>query len=96
MPAYHVPQIDHAAYPSRCRQMSDAALHFTIADCRAALAAMPDGDKAGFYADEISYAAAELARRARGGKRQRPRRPSVDEMAAAAAAAAWDLAELLD
>ena len=93
MPAYHVPQIDHATYPARCRRMSVAELHFTIADCRSALAAMPDGPKAGFYADEIHYANAELQRRAFGGKRQRP---TVDQIAAAAAAAAWSLCEGLD
>jgi hypothetical protein len=93
MPAYHVPQIDHATYPARCRRMSDAELHFTIADCRSALEAMPDSPKAGFYADEICYAADELARRARGGKR---RRPTTNEIAAAAAAAAWSLCEGLD
>lgn len=69
MPAYHVQHIDHAAYPRRCRRMSDAELHFTIADARAALAAMPDGVKAGYYADEICYAADELERRRRGGRR---------------------------
>jgi len=87
------PQIDHAAYPKLCRTRSDAELHFVIADCQAALRAMPDNPKAGYYQDEICYCADELARRARGGKRQRPRRPTVDEMAAAAARAAWDLAE---
>jgi hypothetical protein len=54
---------------------------------------MPDGPKAGFYADEICYAADELARRACGGRR---RRPTTDEIAAAAAAAAWALTEDLD
>jgi hypothetical protein len=93
MPAYHVPQIDHASYPARCRRMSDAELMFTIADCRSALEAMPDGTKAGFYADEIHYANAELQRRAFGGKRQRPRRPTVDEIAAAAVRCALDLAD---
>jgi hypothetical protein len=93
MPAYHVPQIDHAAYPRRCRTMSDAELMFTIADAKSALAAMPDSDKASYYADEICYAADELARRARGGKR---RLPTTNEIAAAAAAAAWSLCEGLD
>jgi len=87
------PEIDHASYQARCRRMSDAELLFTVADCRESLAAFPDCDKAGHYQDEIHYAAAELARRARGGKR---RRPTVDQIAAAAAAAAWDLAEGLD
>jgi hypothetical protein len=54
---------------------------------------MPDNPNAGYYLDEINYCADELARRARGGKRQRP---TVDQIAAAAAAAAWDLAADLD
>jgi hypothetical protein len=87
------PQIDHKAYPKLCRRRSDAELRFTITDCQAALRAMPDNPKAGYYQDEICYCADELARRARGGKRQRP---TVDDIAAAAAAAAWDLAEGLD
>jgi hypothetical protein len=73
--------------------MSDAELMFTIADAKSALAAMPDSDKASYYADEICYAADELARRARGGKR---RLPTTNEIAAAAAAAAWSLCEGLD
>jgi len=87
------PEIDHAAYQTRCRRMSEAELLYTIADCRESLAAFPDCDKAGHYQDEIHYAAAELARRRRGGKRSRP---SVDDIAAAAARAAWALAEGLD
>lgn len=87
------PELDHAAYAARCRRMSDAELSFTIADCQAALRAMPDNPKAGYYMDEIHYATAELARRARGGKR---RRPTTNEIAAAAAEAAWRLAEGLD
>jgi len=90
MPAYYAPQIDHAAYPRRCRTMSDAELMFTIADAKSALAAMPDGDKAGYYADEICYAADELTRRSRGGRR---RLPTVDEIAAAAVRCALDLAD---
>lgn len=70
MPACHAPQIDHADYPRRCRRRSDAELLFVIADAQAALAAMPDGDKAGYYSDEICYCADELARRRRGGRRK--------------------------
>lgn len=93
MPAYHVPQIDHAAYPRRCRRMSEAELRFTIADARAALAAMPDCAKASYYADEICYAADELERRRRGGRRDRSH---AAQAAAAADAAAATLAEALD
>lgn len=88
--------IDHAAYPKLCRTRSDAELLFVIADCRATLDAWPDQPNYGYYLDEMNYCADELARRARGGKRQRTRQPTVDEMAAAAARAAWDLAEGLD
>lgn len=89
------PQLDHNAYPKLCRTRSEAELRFVIADCQAALRAMPDNPKAGWYQDEICYCADELARRARGGKRHNPR-PTVEQMAAAAAEAAWRLAEGLD
>ena len=83
------PEIDHAAYQARCRRMSEAELLFTIADCRESLAAFPDCDKAGHYPDEFHYAAAELARRSRGGRR---RIPTVAEISAAAVKCALDLA----
>ena len=81
--------IDHAAYPRECRTKSDAELLYTIADCRATLAAWPDQPNHGYYADEINYCADELNRRRRGGKR---RRPTTDEIAAAAVKCAIDLA----
>jgi len=65
--------IDHIDYPRRCRQMSEAELLYTIADCRESLAAWPDCASADYYQDEINYAAAELERRRRGGRRQMPR-----------------------
>jgi len=55
--------IDHAAYPLALRAKSDAALHFILKDAAEALRAMPQGEKAGYYADEINYAGMELARR---------------------------------
>jgi hypothetical protein len=87
MPAYAQKNIDHAAYPRLCRRRSDAELLFVIADARAAHDANPENPNAGYYLDEISYCADELARRARGGRRQRP---------TAADAAAAELAELLE
>ena len=57
------PQIDHAAYQKRLRTKTHAELRFIIRDARAAMVAMPDNPKNGFYADEISYAAMELKRR---------------------------------
>lgn len=85
--------IDHAAYPKLCRSRSEAELRYVIADCRATLAAWHDQPNAGYYLDEINYCADELARRARGGKR---RRPTVEQIAAAASEAAWRLCEGLD
>ncbi len=91
MPAYAAPEIDHASYPRRCRRMSEAELAFTIADARAALAAMPDGPKAGYYSDEIHYAHAELERRRRGGRRDtRPAQLAADAHAADLAAVLED------
>ena len=58
-----VTQIDHNAYPKKCRKMDDAGLRWTIKDCKEAIAAMPNGHKAGYYADEIHYCAMELTRR---------------------------------
>lgn len=83
--------IDHVAYPRRCRTMSEAELVFTIADARATLEAWPDCPNHSYYADEICYAADELNRRRRGGRRTRP---SVADIAAAAAACAIDLDDL--
>lgn len=93
MPAYHVPQIDHAAYARRVRRLSEAELLYTIADAREALAAMPDGVKAGYYQDEIHYAHGELERRRRGGRRDRSH---AAQAAAVAEAEAATLAAVLD
>lgn len=56
-------EIDHSRYPLILKGTSDGELYFIIHDCKAAIAAMPDGPKAGYYADEIHYASMELARR---------------------------------
>lgn len=82
-------QLDHAAYPRRCRRMSAAELLYTLEDCRASIAAWPDSPNAGRYQDEIHYVAAELERRRRGGHRQ------VVEAEIAAETLAAELAELL-
>lgn len=65
-------QLDHREYPRRCRRLSEAELLYIMADCRESLAAWPDCPNAGRYQDEIHYAAAELERRRRGGRRSRP------------------------
>ena len=56
-------KIDHGAYQERTREMSDAALLFTIKDASGAIEAMPHGPKVGYYTDEIHYCAMELKRR---------------------------------
>lgn len=82
MPAYAIVSnyagkvIDHAAYAAKVRTMSEAELLYTIHDCQASLLAWPDCPSAGYYTDEIHYAAAELYRRRKGG--QRDTRPVSD------------------
>jgi len=56
-------EIDHAKYQRKVKVMTENELLWTIADCKGALAAMPDSQKAGYYQDEIYYCAAELRRR---------------------------------
>ena len=56
-------QINHKEYQAHTRKMTVASLRWTIKDCKKAIAAMPDGHKAGYYADEIHYCAMELKRR---------------------------------
>jgi hypothetical protein len=57
--------IDHAAYQAICRRRSEAQLAYAIKDAAEAMEAMPDGHKAGYYADEIHYCVAEMERRGR-------------------------------
>jgi hypothetical protein len=59
-------RMDHAGYPASLRSKSDAELHYTIRDAREAADALPLGPNAGYYLDEISYAAMELQRRRAG------------------------------
>lgn len=58
-------RMDHDAYRRKCRGMSDDSLRWVIRDCREALDANPETDKAGYYQDEIAYCEMELAARAR-------------------------------
>jgi hypothetical protein len=59
-------EIDHAAYTAKVKTKTVAELNYIIADARAAIDANPSGPKAGYYADEISYAAGELRHRGYG------------------------------
>ena len=57
--------MDHTAYMKALVSRSDESLRFTIKDANEAIKAMPDGENAGYYADEVSYCCMELARRQR-------------------------------
>ena len=55
--------IDHAAYQAKTKTMIEDALRFTIRDAKDAMAANPEGHKAGYYQDEVHYCAMELMER---------------------------------
>jgi len=57
--------MDHVAYAAKCRKMSNEQLEHVIFDCREVLNANPNGHKAGYYCDEISYCSMELMARAK-------------------------------
>lgn len=56
-------EINHADYCERLKTKTLDALRYIISDAHAAMEAMPQGCKAGYYQDEIHYAYAELQRR---------------------------------
>jgi hypothetical protein len=56
-------KMNHGEYQAKVKKMSDAALRYVIKDAREAMAAMPDGENVGYYADEINYCCSELYRR---------------------------------
>jgi len=56
-------EIDHAGYPRRLKRKSLSELQYILRDAKAAIKAMPDGHKAGYYADEINYVCMEINRR---------------------------------
>lgn len=56
-------QINHSEYQKKVKKMDIAQLQFIIKDCREAIAAMPNGHKAGYYQDEIHYCNDEIYRR---------------------------------
>jgi hypothetical protein len=56
-------QINHAEYPKSLRSKSDESLRFIMQDAYEAMTNNPEGDKAGYYADEINYCGMELKRR---------------------------------
>lgn len=56
-------QINHSEYPKKLKRLDEDSLRFIMTDAREAMQANPEGEKAGYYADEINYCADELARR---------------------------------
>jgi dTDP-4-amino-4,6-dideoxygalactose transaminase len=57
-------QINHGEYMKKVKTLTEESLRYIIKDCQEAITAMPNGEKAGYYADEINYCAMELSRRA--------------------------------
>lgn len=55
--------MDHAAYQAKLKGKTWDELQFIINDAREAIQANPDNVNAGYYADEIHYASAEIRRR---------------------------------
>jgi hypothetical protein len=55
--------INHEAYQKKIQKWTPEALWFTIRDANDSLKAIPEGHKAGYYADEVHYCAMELRRR---------------------------------
>ena len=55
--------MNHREYQLSLRHKSVEMLRFIIKDASEAIRAMPEGENAGYYADEISYAAMELFKR---------------------------------
>jgi hypothetical protein len=53
-------QINHNEYPKTLKGKSDDSLRYIMKDAAEAMAANPEGSKAGYYADEINYCAMEL------------------------------------
>jgi hypothetical protein len=55
--------MNHGEYQKNVKRMDIDALQHVLADCQAAIKAMPDNPNCGYYEDEIHYCAAELHRR---------------------------------
>lgn len=60
-----IKNMNHGEYQKMIRNKTDAQLQFIVKDAREALDAMPDGPNAGYYKDEMLYAAMELNQRDR-------------------------------
>lgn len=52
--------INHRTYPISLTNKSVESLRYIMRDAKEAMTAMPEGPKAGYYADEINYCADEI------------------------------------
>ena len=59
-------QMHHIEYPKSLRSKPTASLYFIMKDAREAAEANPMGENAGYYLDEVHYAAMEIKRRQEG------------------------------
>ena len=56
-------KMNHTEYMANTRKMDTSALLYVREDASSAMEAMPEGENAGYYADEVHYCNMELARR---------------------------------
>jgi len=56
-------KMNHAEYQAKLRSMDENAIRFILKDAKEAIESNPNGPNAGYYQDEISYAAMELKKR---------------------------------
>lgn len=56
--------MNHIEYPKSLKTKNEAFLRYVMKDAKEAIDAMPEGENAGYYADEICYCADELYNRA--------------------------------
>lgn len=56
-------QLDHTYYMKKVKTMTNESLRFVIQDCQQAIKSFPNGEKAGWYQDEIHYCSMELNKR---------------------------------
>lgn len=55
--------MEHGAYQRGLKSKTTAELRYTAKDANEAATVNPTGENAGYYADEVHYALAELKRR---------------------------------
>jgi len=55
--------MEHGAYQRRLKSKTTSELQYIAKDANEAATVNPSGENAGYYADEVHYALAELKRR---------------------------------